>query len=232
VFNTSTPGLITVNITGPPAAPTGLTLTPGNGQIGLSWTASPTATSYLIQRGTSSGNETTTVSGTDTSTSYTDSGLTNGTTYYYIVTASNSYGVGGTSTEASATPVQTFSQWIAAAFPGVTNTNVIGLTAEPEGDGVPNLMKYFMGINPATGTAAPVTCALDGEGNVDLYFRMSKNLTGVSYSINESTNLNTWTSTGLQGSVAADMGSYYNMKMSVPIAGDTELFLQLSVSSP
>lgn len=231
-FNTSTPGQITVNITGPPAAPAGLTLTPGNGQIGLSWTASPTATSYLLKRGASSGNETTTVSGADASTSYTDSGVTNGTTYYYIVTASNSYGLGGASTEASATPVQTFSQWIAAAFPSVTNTNIIGLTAEPENDGMPNLLKYFMGLNPASSDATPLTCAPDGLGDIVLYFRMSKGLTGVGYGINQSADMNTWTSTGLQGTVAANMGSYYNMKVVVPMAANTRLFLQLSVSSP
>jgi autotransporter-associated beta strand protein len=232
-FNTETPGQITVQITGPPAAPSGLAATAGNGQVLLSWTGSPSATSYLIQRGTSSGGETTTVSGTDTAASFTDSGVTNGITYYYVVTASNAYGLGGTSNEASATPTQTFSEWIAAAFPGVTATNIIGMTATPEHDGVSNLMKYFMGINPASSSYVdPLTCGPDGQGDIVLYFRMSKNLTGVSYSIDQSSNLSTWTSTGLQGTVVADMGTYYSMKVVVPMAGNTNLFLRLSVSSP
>jgi autotransporter-associated beta strand protein len=232
-FNTSTPGQVTVQITGPPAAPAALTATAGNGQVSLSWTASPSATSYLIQRGASSGNETTTVSGTDTATGFTDSSVTNGLTYYYVVTASNSYGLGGASNEASATPVQTFSEWIAAAFPGVTATNIIGLTATPANDGVPNLMKYFMGINPASSAYVnPLTCGPDGQGDIILYFRMSKNLTGVSYTIEQSSNLSTWSSTGLQGTVVSNMGSYYNMKVVVPMSGNTNLFLRLSVSSP
>ena len=231
-FDTSTPGQVNVIISGPPAAPAGLTLSPGNAQIGLSWTASPSASSYLIQRGTSSGAENTTVTGTDTSTSYTNTGLTNWTTYYYIVTASNSYGLGLPSAEASAAPGQTFNQWIASAFPGITDTNIIGMTAEPENDGLSNLLKYFMGINPASATASPITCAPDGLGDIVLYFRMSKNLTGVSYTIDQSTNLNSWTNTGLQGSVIADMGSYYTMKAVVPMAGNKALSLQLSVSSP
>jgi hypothetical protein len=232
-FNTSTPGQVTVQITGPPAAPAGLAATAGNGQVLLTWTASPSATSYLIQRGTSSGNETTTISGTDTASSFTDSGVTNGITYYYVVTASNSYGLGGASNEASATPVETFSEWIAVAFPGVTATNIIGMTAAPEKDGVPNLMKYFMGINPASSSYVnPLTCGPDGEGDIVLYFRMSKNLTGVSYSIGQSTNLTTWAVTGLQGTVVADMGSYYSMKVVVPMSGNANLFLRLSVSSP
>jgi autotransporter-associated beta strand protein len=231
-FNTATPGLITVNLSGPPAAPTHLTLTPGNGAMGLSWTASPTATGYIIERGTSSGGEVAITGGTTASTSYTDSTVTNGLTYYYTVTATNSYGTGGTSTEASALVVQNFTQWAAAAFPGVTNTNIISMTAIPANDGMANLLKYFMGLNPLKQAAAPMTCALDGQGNLVLYFRMSKNLTGVSYSIDQSSDLKTWTSTGLQGSVMADMGSYDTMDVAVPLPSSGPLFLRLSVSSP
>ena len=39
-----------------------------------------------------------------TATSYSDASLTNGTPYYYVVTAANSKGEGGKSSEVSATP--------------------------------------------------------------------------------------------------------------------------------
>jgi len=153
-------------------------------------------------------------------------------TYYYTVTATNSYGTGGTSGEQSAIPVQNFGQWIAAAFPGVTNTNFVAMTAIPAHDGMANLLKYFMGLNPAKQASLPITCALDGHGNLVIGFRMSKNLTGVSYSIDQSTDLETWTSTGLQGGVMADMGSYETMDATVPLPASGPLFLRLSISSP
>ena len=53
--------------------------------MALAWTASAGATSYSIYRGTASGGEGTTPVGTSTSNSFTDTGLTNGTTYYYKV---------------------------------------------------------------------------------------------------------------------------------------------------
>jgi fibronectin type 3 domain-containing protein len=87
----------------PPAAPTGLTATPGNAQVTLSWTASTGATSYNVKRATVSGGPYTTVA-SPTSTTFTDTALTNGTTYYYVVTAVNSGGESGSSTETSATP--------------------------------------------------------------------------------------------------------------------------------
>ncbi len=89
----------------PPAAPTGLAATAGNGLVGLTWKASTGATSYSIYRGTTSGAEGTTPVGTATSPSFSDTGLTNGTAYYYKVTASNSAGTSGNSNEATATPI-------------------------------------------------------------------------------------------------------------------------------
>jgi thermitase len=86
-----------------PAPPTGLTATAGNGQIGLVWNASAGATSYNVKRGLSSGGSYTTV-GTPSGTSFTDTAVVNGTTYYYVVTAVNSAGESGNSNEASATP--------------------------------------------------------------------------------------------------------------------------------
>lgn len=88
----------------PPAVPTGLTATAGNQRIMLSWNATSGATTYNLQRGTTSGGPYATVS-SPTATSYTDTGLTNGTTYYYVISAANSYGQSANSTQVSATPI-------------------------------------------------------------------------------------------------------------------------------
>lgn len=71
--------------------PTGLTAMAGDGQVSLSWVTQPGAASYNIYRATSSGAEGATplVSGVLTP-AYTDAGVTNGQTYYYTVTSTNS----------------------------------------------------------------------------------------------------------------------------------------------
>ena len=86
-----------------PTAPTGVMATPGNGSVTLSWTAPSTATGYYVKRATTSGGPYTTVAAI-TGSSYLDAGLTNGTTYYYVVSAANTYGEGANSTEASTVP--------------------------------------------------------------------------------------------------------------------------------
>jgi glucosylceramidase len=91
-------------VSSPPSAPTNLTAAAGNAQVSLSWSASSGATSYNVKRSTTSGGSYTTVQSGVTSTSFTNTGLTNGTTYYYVVTAVNSAGESGNSNQASATP--------------------------------------------------------------------------------------------------------------------------------
>jgi fibronectin type 3 domain-containing protein len=85
------------------AAPTNLTATAGNQQASLTWTASSGATSYYVKRGTVSGGPYTT-EGTPAGTTYADTRLTNGTAYYYVVTAVDATGESGNSNQASATP--------------------------------------------------------------------------------------------------------------------------------
>lgn len=87
----------------PPLAPASLGATPGNHQVFLNWSTSTGATAYSTKRGYGSGGETTLLTGI-TGTSYTDTNLANGTTYYYTVTATGPGGASGNSPEASATP--------------------------------------------------------------------------------------------------------------------------------
>ena len=87
-----------------PEAPTSLTATGGNSKVDLSWGTVSGATSYTVKRSTTAGGPYTDIVTGVTGTTYTDTDVTNGTTYYYVVTAVNSAGSSTNSNEASATP--------------------------------------------------------------------------------------------------------------------------------
>src|SRR6185503_14459507 len=104
----------------PPPTPTGLVATPGNGQVSLSWNASSGATSYNVKRATISGGPYTTIATGVTSTNFTNTGLANGTTFFYVVSAVNSAGQSANSAQVSATP--TGGVTVPAAPTGLTAT--------------------------------------------------------------------------------------------------------------
>ena len=103
-LNTST--FSNVQITGGDGgAPAMLLAEPGDGAVPLRWQQSFGATGYAVLRSTISGGPYTTIASNVTGGSYTDTSVTNGTTYYYTITATNSAGTSANSPEGSATPV-------------------------------------------------------------------------------------------------------------------------------
>jgi len=95
---------------GAPYAASGITATGGVGQVTLSWTAGSGATSYNLYRSTASGfensNAAPVITGI-TGTSYTNTGLNSGITYYYQVVAVSNSLSSGFSPEAHATTAGT-----------------------------------------------------------------------------------------------------------------------------
>jgi fibronectin type 3 domain-containing protein len=94
-----------------PSGPANLRATPGNTSVTLSWTASASGSpsQYRIYRGTKSDGEANTPVGTTnaTTTTFTDTGLRNNTTYFYFVQAVNGVGGSPNSNEVVTTPTAT-----------------------------------------------------------------------------------------------------------------------------
>ncbi|HZP61801.1 MAG TPA: protease pro-enzyme activation domain-containing protein, partial [Terriglobales bacterium] len=96
-------------IIGPPSAPTSLSAAAFNGQVSLSWNSSASATSYTVLRSTTSGTSYISIAKGLAATAYTDTAVTDGTTYYYVVQAVNAAGTSGNSNQVSATPAILYS---------------------------------------------------------------------------------------------------------------------------
>jgi hypothetical protein len=126
----------------------------GNAQVTLSWNVTATATSYNVFRSTTGGgaNYTQIASGV-TVTTYTDKGLTNGTKYFYEVSAVNGIGQSGKSSEVSATPLASAGPVIAIDVGGPAAGNFVADTdfsqATPDTASVTNAIDTSGVSNPA-----------------------------------------------------------------------------------
>ncbi len=132
----------------PPAAPAGLQATAGNTQVSLTWNASTGATIYHVKRSTTNGGGYIQISA-PTATNFTDTGLTNGTPYYYVVSALNSAGESANSAQATATPANAAASVTITINPAITHA----------------ISPYIYGINFYSGiTGAPPLLTFDRDG--------------------------------------------------------------------
>ena len=137
----------------PPVAPANLVATPSSGAVQLSWNGSAGADSYLVKRSTTSGSGYTNIATGVTATSFTDTGLVNGTTYYYVVAATNVYGLSPDSTEASATP-------------GLVANLIVNTVGTLNGNGQTFLEATGNSLNEATLAANIATAFANNAGGV------------------------------------------------------------------
>lgn len=131
-----------------------VTVTVGDSQNALGWTAVSNATAYIVMRATSSGGPYTLVAGGVTGTTYTDTGLTNGITYYYVVIAQNSLAQSSGSTQTSGIPVTPAPTGLVAT--GWTNESYLSWTAV-SGASSYNVKRSTTSGGPYTTVGAGVT---------------------------------------------------------------------------
>jgi uncharacterized protein (DUF1800 family) len=136
----------------PPTTPGGLSATPGSGQVVLTWTASANATGYAISRATSSAGPFTSVDET-AATTFTDTGVTNGTAYYYVVSASNTSGSSASSAAIGATPVSLSriqaARFLAQAAFGGSDADIQNLQAQANGVQDWLTQQFALAVNPS-----------------------------------------------------------------------------------
>jgi hypothetical protein len=61
---------------------------------------------------------------------------------------------------------------------------------------------------------------------------MSNGASGVSYTIQQSPDLSTWTNTGIQGVLVSNQGAYSLMKATLPLGGSATRYFRIFVTAP
>jgi hypothetical protein len=202
----------------PPLTPTSLVATASNAVVSLSWNGSAGADSYIVKRSTTSGSGYTTIASGVTATSYLDAGLINGTTYYYVVAATNVNGVSSNSMEASATPAEMFGWWKFDATSGTT-------AADSGYGGNPGTLQ-----GGATWVAGAISNAVHLDGMANGYVSLP---VGLASALNDFT-ISTWVKVDANATWARvfDFGSGTGAYMFLaPASGGTSVRYAITTSS-
>lgn len=151
-----------------PAVPTGVTAISGDGQATVSWTAAAGATSYNVYYGTQSGvtsSSPTRVTGA-TGTSAAVPGLSNGTTYYFVVTSVNAAGQSDASAQVKLILISPTATSFTPNDPLFGDQWHLRNTGQAGASGVPGLVGADLNVTPAwvhgQGTGVRIAIVDDG----------------------------------------------------------------------
>jgi len=152
-------------------------------------------------------------------------------TCYYRAIATN--GGGTTIGNTLPTTTLTFRQWQINEFgANADNPLVAGPSVCAAGDGVSNLLKYALGVDPYdTAAAALPVMALNG-GNMTLTYSKAVCTTNILFSVQWSTDLVSWSTAGVSETILSDDGVYREIRASVSAAPATSKFMRLCVTLP
>ncbi len=149
-----------------PPAPINFSATVSNTQAALVWMPADVATGYSVKRSTTSGGPYTNVAFNIAPTNYTDTGLSYGVTYFYVVAALNPGDESANSVEVTATPQLPLPPFISSLSVASGNFVFSGT------GGVASASFYLLGTtnlsDPMSNWARLQTNQFDGSGNFDI----------------------------------------------------------------
>ena len=111
------------------------------------------------------------------------------------------------------------------------NSAVSGDLADPNHNGIPNLLEYAMDGDPK-GTSTTRPTVSNGPGYVSINYRRSNSASDVTITVQESLNMVNWTTALVSEEILSDDGNAQMVKAKVGLGSETKKFLRLQVTRP
>lgn len=126
-----------------------------------------------------------------------------------------------------------FETWQAARFNATELANLAasGPQADPDGDGLPNLMEYALALEPKIADVAGLPVASIAAANWIFTYTRPVDRTDLIYVVEVSTDLATWSAAGVAHERIAATGGTETWRASHPLAGTPALFFRLKVAT-
>jgi hypothetical protein len=124
-------------------------------------------------------------------------------------------------------------QWKINNFGGnASNAAVAGDTANPSGDGIQNLVKYAMGLNPLASTTTGIATTAS-NGDLTMTYTLADAAVGATAQAWWSNDLQTWSTAGITQTMLSDNGTIQLWQATVPMSSQgSGMFMRLKISGP
>jgi sugar lactone lactonase YvrE len=157
------------------------------------------------------------------------SSLDPGSTYYYRISASNIDGSASTR-QGTFTTLTLTQGWRQTHFGSTANSGSAADGADPDRDGLPNLLEYALNLSP--NAASRATAAVQAAGG-NLEYTYSRGTAafngGTTYQVEWSDDLTLWFTTGVVESLISDDGTQQQVKATLPAGSGGRRFVRLRV---
>ncbi|MBI2511328.1 MAG: immunoglobulin domain-containing protein [Opitutae bacterium] len=122
--------------------------------------------------------------------------------------------------------------WRQQNFGTIANTGNAADSADPDSDGLSNLVEYALGLDPnvASATGAPAM-STDDTNWVYTYTRPASRA-DLAYDVEASTDLATWSANGVTHTLVSTTGGVSTYTATYPRASADKLFFRLKITSP
>ena len=156
-------------------------------------------------------------------------GLSAGTTYHYRLAVTNADGTQYSSTGSFTTHTQ-HQGWRQTHFGSTSNAGDAADDADPDRDGLKNLLEYALNLSPNTVSRVPASVQATG-GNLEyLYDRGTAAFNGGTiFQVEWSDDLTTWSGAGVVETLLSDDGTTQQVKATLPAGSGGRRFVRLRV---